>query len=88
MGLKRWMPLVLVPALLAVAAPAVAQQSRSNPYRNLFKPRELKQVPTQQANLAPRAACGATKVPVNPATDPKVAKDRSLTHYTMRMLCK
>jgi hypothetical protein len=82
---KRFLSGVLVLALVSVAAPALAQASRSNPYSKLFKPRDLKEV-ARAAPAAPRIDCDATKVPVNPQTDPKVARDRSITHYAMRVL--
>jgi hypothetical protein len=73
--------------VLGSAAPAIAQQGRANPYGSLFKPRELREVTRlQTAATSPLAACGRTTVPANPRTDPKVAKDPSVTHYTMRVL--
>jgi hypothetical protein len=79
----------LMMVLFAAAEPAIAQQSRSNPYNNLFKPRDLKE--TARLQQAPRpeqssARCDITKVPVNPQTDPKVARDPAITHYALRVL--
>jgi hypothetical protein len=82
--------LSLVLVLAGSATPAIAQQGRANPYGGLFKPRDLKEVARMQQAVPPpaeaRAGCGVTKVPVSPGTDPKVAKDPSITHYTMRVL--
>ena len=82
--------LVLVFVLAGSATPAIAQQGRSNPYGNLFKPRDLKEVArlqqTTPAVAEPRVACGTTKVPAHPQTDPKVARDPAITHFTMRVL--
>ena len=83
-GLTLLLVLVLVPC---AAVPVMAQQSRSNPYSKLFKPRDLKEVArSQQAATGRRVECGTTKVPVNPQTDPKVARDSSVSHYTMRVI--
>ena len=82
--------LVLVFVLVGSATPAIAQQGRANPYGNLFKPRDLKEVArlpqTTQALPEPRVVCGTTKVPANPQTDPKIARDPAITHFTMRVL--
>ncbi len=83
---------VLLAAFLAAAAPALAQPSRSNPYRNLFKPRDLKEVARSQPQAmtpdGPRVVCGMTVIPINPDTDPRFVKPipDSSTHYTMRVI--
>ena len=82
--------LVLVLVLSGAATPASAQEGRANPYGKLFKPRDLKEVarlqPRTPAPPEPRVACGTTKVPANPQTDPKIARDPAITHFTMRVL--
>lgn len=83
---------VLSALLLGTAVPALGQSSFNNPYKKLFKPRELKQVaqPPAQAVEAgrPRVVCGMTLIPVDPDTDPKFTKPipDSATSYTMRVL--
>lgn len=81
---------VLVLVLAGSATPAMAQQGRSNPYGNLFKPRDLKEVARLQqatpATTEPRVTCGTTRVPANRQTDPKIARDPAATHFTMRVL--
>ena len=81
---------VLGVLVLGSAAPAMAQPGRANPYGSLFKPRDLKEVArSQQRTQSPaesRIPCGTTMVPANPQSDPKVARDPAITHFSMRVL--
>lgn len=84
-----WVPVLL--AVLSAAVPAAAQQSRANPYRNLFQPRDLKEVARAQQDREPksprpRVVCGMTIIPADPKIDPKmvIERPRDGVRYTIR----
>jgi hypothetical protein len=89
---KCFSSLVLVPALLCVAVPGMAQQARTNPYSNLFKPRDLKEVARTQQSATPpaqsRTVCGMKLIPADPSIDPKfvIPRNDDATKYTIRIV--
>ena len=89
---RPFLSATLVALLLGLAVPAIAAESRANPYRNLFKPRDLKEVAraqqARQTPARPRVVCGMTVIPADPAIDPKIAIEpkKDGTRYTIRVV--
>jgi hypothetical protein len=80
--------------LLGNVVPSFAQASRANPYKNLFKPPDLKAVARAQQSDSvtrarePRVVCGMKVIPADPSIDPKMIIPRPPdgTRYTMRVI--